>query len=318
MEQAQQTLESMAPQSLDEALALLARREAELAALRTAQQEWMHAVSHDLRAPLRHLLAFNPLVAELLQSASPGAEDLEEARSFLQTMDQSAQRMAAMFDGLLQLNRAQSHVLQPQPVDLLALLGSLRQRLQAGAQGRRIEWCLPAVAPMLQADPRLLEQALDAALANAVKFTRAVPLARIQVDVQRDGQGVLHHRGRQRSRLRAGAVRQAVWRLSAHASRGRVRGPRHRPGAGARYLPPPWRRGGNPGPAQCGMPVADALAHLPALSGQTTSRSRLSCSALAGLIRVDSGRMGMVDGLCCRSGCCVASITWSRPPLLAL
>jgi signal transduction histidine kinase len=57
--------------TLDEALALLARREAELAALRTAQQEWMHAVSHDLRAPLRHLLAFNPLVAELLQSASP-------------------------------------------------------------------------------------------------------------------------------------------------------------------------------------------------------------------------------------------------------
>ena len=38
MEQAQQALESMAPQSLDEALALLARREAELASLRTAQQ----------------------------------------------------------------------------------------------------------------------------------------------------------------------------------------------------------------------------------------------------------------------------------------
>jgi hypothetical protein len=37
-------------------------------------------------------------------SPQPGAEDLEEARSFLQTMDQSAQRMAAMFDGLLQLN----------------------------------------------------------------------------------------------------------------------------------------------------------------------------------------------------------------------
>jgi hypothetical protein len=39
--------------------------------------------------------------------------------------------MAAMFDGLLQLNRAQRHVLQPQPVDLQALLGGLRQRLQA-------------------------------------------------------------------------------------------------------------------------------------------------------------------------------------------
>ncbi|BDR07221.1 HAMP domain-containing histidine kinase [Comamonas thiooxydans] len=189
MEPMQQVVESKVPRTLDEALALLVRREAELAALRAAQQEWVHAVSHDLRAPLRHLLAFNPLIAELLQSPSPGVEDLEEARSFLQTMDQSAQRMAAMFEGLLQLARAQRHVLQPQPVDLLALLGSLRQRLQAGAQGRRIEWCLPVAAPKLQADPHLLEQALDAALANAVKFTRTVPLARIQVDVQRDGQG---------------------------------------------------------------------------------------------------------------------------------
>lgn len=189
MEQVQQTFGRVAPQTLDEALALLARREAELAALRTAQQEWMHAVSHDLRAPLRHLLAFNPLVAELLESASPSVEDLQEARSFLQTMDQSSQRMAAMFDGLLQLSRAQSHVLQPQPVDLQALLLGIGQRLKADSKGRSIEWCLPSAAPMLQADPHLLEQALSAALANAVKFTRAMPLARIQVDVQRDGQG---------------------------------------------------------------------------------------------------------------------------------
>lgn len=101
MEPMQPVVESKVPRTLDEALALLARREAELAALRTAQQEWVHAVSHDLRAPLRHLLAFNPLIAELLQSPGPGVEDLEEARSFLQTMDQSAQRMAAMFEGLL-------------------------------------------------------------------------------------------------------------------------------------------------------------------------------------------------------------------------
>ncbi|MEB5965991.1 sensor histidine kinase [Comamonas sp.] len=185
----QHVVDSTAPRTLEEALALLAVREADLAALRAAQQEWVHAVSHDLRAPLRHLLAFNPLIAELLQSPCPGVEDLEEARSFLQTMDQSAQRMAAMFEGLLLLARAQRHVLQPQPVDLPALLGRLSQRLQEGVQGRCIEWSLPAVAPVLQADPHLLEQALDAALSNAVKFTRAVPQARIQIDVQRDGQG---------------------------------------------------------------------------------------------------------------------------------
>ena len=74
MDKAQQASESIAPQTLEEALALLARRDAELAALRSAQQQWVHAVSHDLRAPLRHLLAFNPLIAELLQQANPSVD----------------------------------------------------------------------------------------------------------------------------------------------------------------------------------------------------------------------------------------------------
>lgn len=189
MEQAQHAFESIAPQTLDEALALLARREAELAALRTAQQEWVQAVSHDLRAPLRHVLAFNPLIAELLQSPHPAVEDLEEARSFLQTMDQSAQRMAAMFEGLLQLARADRHVLQLKTVELLPLLSSVQQRLQANVVGRHIEWNLPATAPVVQADLHLLELALTAALSNAIKFTRPVPQARIQVDVQSGARG---------------------------------------------------------------------------------------------------------------------------------
>ena len=184
MEQAQHAFESIAPQTLEEALALLNRRDAELAALRSAQQEWVHAVSHDLRAPLRHVLAFNPLIAELLRSSNPGADDLEEALSFLQTMDQSAQRMAAMFDGLLQMSRVDRHVLQLKSVELLPVLHSVQQRLQANAAGRQIEWCLPAVAPAVQADPYLLELALTAALSNAIKFTRSVSQARIQVDVR--------------------------------------------------------------------------------------------------------------------------------------
>lgn len=189
MEKAQNALERIAPQTLDEALVLLARRDAELAALRSGQQDWIHAVSHDLRAPLRHLLAFNPLIAELLQASRPTLEDLEEARSFLQIMDQSAQRMSQMMDGLLQLTRAQRHVLQWQTVDLGQLLSALQTRLQAQSMEREIEWQLPLAMPQVQADAHLLEQALMAGLSNAVKFSRAVPLARIQVDVRTDVQG---------------------------------------------------------------------------------------------------------------------------------
>ena len=188
MDKAQQASESIAPQTLEEALALLARRDAELAALRSAQQQWVHAVSHDLRAPLRHLLAFNPLIAELLQQANPSVDDLQEACSFLQTMDQSAQRMGAMFDGLLLLSRAARQPLQLQAVDLQAMLLRVQAQLQPQCAGRVIDWQLPAHSVPLQADAQLLEQALTAALSNAIKFSRQQPLARIAVSTaQLDG-----------------------------------------------------------------------------------------------------------------------------------
>jgi signal transduction histidine kinase len=103
-------------------------------------------------------------------------------------MDQSAQRMAAMFDGLLQLNRAQSHVLQPQPVDLQALLlgmGSVCRLARKAEASSGV--CL--LRAHVAGRSSSAGAGFDAALANAVKFTRAMPLARIQVDVQRDGQG---------------------------------------------------------------------------------------------------------------------------------
>jgi signal transduction histidine kinase len=190
MDQEQQAGAELAPQTLEQALALLARRDAQLAALRSEQQAWVHAVSHDLRAPLRHVLAFNPLIAELLQSPHPGAEELEEALGFLHTMDQSAQRMAAMFDGLLQLARATRQALSWQAVDLAPLLHSLKQQLESAAPGRNIVWRLPEACPVVQADPQLLEQALRAALSNALKFSRSVPQACIQVGVSLSDDGL--------------------------------------------------------------------------------------------------------------------------------
>ena len=184
MEYAQSAPENIAPQTLQEALALLQRRDAELAALRHAQQEWVHAVSHDLRAPLRHVLAFNPLIAELLQSPAPSGDDLQEAISFLQTMDQSAQRMAAMFDGLLLLSRAARQPLQWQSVDLQAMLLRIQASLQLLCEGRASDWQLPQSCPPVQADAQLLEQALTAALSNAIKFSRHQPQARIAVRVE--------------------------------------------------------------------------------------------------------------------------------------
>ena len=89
---------------------------AQLAQLRAAQEEFLRAVSHDLRAPLRHITSYGPLVAVLLHDAGLQGQALQEAQEFLTTMDQSARRMGRMLDGLLALSQIARAPLQRQPV----------------------------------------------------------------------------------------------------------------------------------------------------------------------------------------------------------
>nr|WP_180318674.1 ATP-binding protein [Delftia acidovorans] len=183
------------PRTLHDALERLAQREQELQALRAAQQEWLHAVSHDLRAPLRHVLSFGPLVDELLSQAAPSPQELQEARGFLQTMDQSARRMGGMLDGLLALSRAARTPMQWQPVALQELLEQARTavlaqpRWAACGAAARLQWSLPQQSPAVRADAALLRQVLEALLDNAVKFTRPVDQPRIAIDVERHADG---------------------------------------------------------------------------------------------------------------------------------
>ncbi len=162
------------------------------AALAAAQEEFLRAVSHDLRAPLRHVTAYGELVRELLtelladtatQPDKAGAQKqtLQEALDFLATMAQSAQRMGRMLDGLLALSRAQRAPLACAPVDVTALLAEVRALLAPEAAGRTVEWQIAPDLPALWADAALLRDVLRELLGNALKFTRGRAVARIAV-----------------------------------------------------------------------------------------------------------------------------------------
>ena len=152
---------------------LLAQRDAQLAEQAAAMQEWMHAVSHDLRAPLRHITSYGPLVRELLQEvAGLEPEARQEALAFLDTMDQSARRMGRMLEGLLALSRIARAPLRREAVDLAALVEQARAPLAEAAPGRRVEWRIASDLPSVQGDATLLRQMLAELLGNALKFTR--------------------------------------------------------------------------------------------------------------------------------------------------
>ena len=168
--------------------ALLAQRDQQWAQQVAAQDEWVHAVSHDLRAPLRHITSYGPLVRELLEEAQGLEPDArQEALAFLGTMDQSARRMGRMLDGLLALARIDRAPLRLEPVDLAALLEQARAPLAATLQGRAVQW--QVVPATVQGDAALLRALLDALLSNALKFTQGRAPACIAVGAERAADG---------------------------------------------------------------------------------------------------------------------------------
>lgn len=162
----------------------------ELARLRAAHQDLLRAISHDLRAPLRHVTAFAPLLREILEPAALPPSEREEALEFLGTMEQAGQRMGRMLDALLALSRIQAAPLRIETVDLQHLLAQVVHELSSVSQGRAIAWQIASPLPAVQADAQQLRLLLKELLANAIKFTRSCPAPHIAVACTRDASGL--------------------------------------------------------------------------------------------------------------------------------
>ncbi len=155
----------------------VAELQAQLAALRAEMQEFTYSVSHDLRAPLRHIVSF----AQLIQDEG-GAQLSPELQGFLGTLNQSAKHLGAMLDALLELSRAGSTPLHMTAVPLQAVVHEVVTGLDAQHAQRQIEWRIASALPVVQADAALLRQVLWQLLGNAVKFTSTQAQSTISVD----------------------------------------------------------------------------------------------------------------------------------------
>ena len=162
----------------------------ELVRLRAAHQDLLRAISHDLRAPLRHITAFAPLLREILEPAALPPSEREEALEFLGTMEQAGQRMGRMLDALLALSRIQAAPLRIEPLDLQQLMAQVVNELSSVCADRAIDWQIAPQLPAVQADAQQIRLLLKELLANAIKFTRPSPAPRIAVACTRDASGL--------------------------------------------------------------------------------------------------------------------------------
>lgn len=157
----------------------IAELEAELAAVRRELQEFTSAVSHDLRAPLRHIVSFAQLVEE-----DAGPQLSAEVQGFLSTITGSAKHLGAMLDGLRELSRVGSLVLAPVPVDLRALVQEVALEVAHQHAPRQLALDVDVPDAVVVVDVALLRVVLRAVFDNAWKFTSRVPEAEALVVVR--------------------------------------------------------------------------------------------------------------------------------------
>lgn len=159
------------------------RVNAELAASIKELEAFTYSVSHDLRAPLRHISGFSKILAEEFAASLP-----LDAQHHLQRIEDGTRRMGQLVDDLLNLARVGRRDLNPQVAGLKSVVDEVIADLKADSQGREIEWKIGAL-PFVECDPGLMKQVFQNLLSNALKFTR--PRERSVIEVgQEDKNGV--------------------------------------------------------------------------------------------------------------------------------
>ena len=157
-------------------------------------EAFSYSVSHDLRAPLRHVAGFSD---KLRRHLGDSADD--KSAHYLKVIGDSAKRMSELIDDLLVYSRLGRSALRLQAVDMQSLVEETRSMLDANAQNdaatgaaaHRIDWRIASL-PILVADQNMMRQVWQNLLGNAIKYSAKRPVATIEVGYTLDDDGSHH------------------------------------------------------------------------------------------------------------------------------
>jgi hypothetical protein len=153
-------------------------RTAELEAANKDLESFSYSVSHDLRAPLRHIGGFSDILLNQYSSQMP-----EEARRLLGMVVSSTEQMGRLVEDLLRLSRLGREPLSKQPVNVVALVREVMAGLDKDKGDRSVDVQIGEL-PGCAGDYALLKQVFINLLSNALKFTRQKENARVEVGFQ--------------------------------------------------------------------------------------------------------------------------------------
>jgi PAS domain S-box-containing protein len=161
-------------------------RTAQLEAANKELEAFTYSVSHDLRAPLRHMSGFTRILVEDFGPSLPS-----EAQGHLQRIEQGAKRMGLLVDELLGLTRVGRQALSVQVTELSSIVKDVITLLEPEVEGRTVEWKI-ADLPFVECDPILVRQVFQNLIGNALKYSRPRSPAVIEIgQAEKEGQRVI-------------------------------------------------------------------------------------------------------------------------------
>ncbi len=148
----------------------------ELARLNKELEAFSYTVSHDLRAPMRHISGFVDLVLE-----TEGTRLSQRARGHLAQVQTASAFAVQLVEALLEFSGMGRASLSRSTFDTELMVDNLVRELALQENGRRIEWTIERPLPPLWGDPFLIQVAVRNLFSNALKYTRGRDTARIRV-----------------------------------------------------------------------------------------------------------------------------------------
>ncbi|SNS79452.1 Bacteriophytochrome (light-regulated signal transduction histidine kinase) [Noviherbaspirillum humi] len=150
-------------------------------------ESFSYSVSHDLRAPLRHIAGFTDLLMEF-----EGSQLSERGLRFLRNIKDSARFAGKLVDDLLSFSQMGRAALRIDKVDMNELVTNALTKIANDDEGRVVNWKIASL-PMIEGDPAFLQLALYNLLANAVKYTRTREVAEIEVSSESTNDEIIFH-----------------------------------------------------------------------------------------------------------------------------
>ena len=150
-------------------------------------ESFSYSVSHDLRAPLRHIVGFTDLLIEF-----EGANLNERANRYLRNIADSARFAGKLVDDLLSFSQMGRSALHAAATDMNQVVQAAIKRVRQDTQGRSIEWKVGAL-PVIRCDATFMELAVYNLVANAVKYSRNRPVAVISIQAEQTPDEFIFH-----------------------------------------------------------------------------------------------------------------------------